>query len=151
MENNITYISYDQLMEVYAATMRDSEGGFSGVRDESGIRAVLEFVQNDDYYPTFNDKLSYLVFRLCTGHFFNDANKRIALTVGLSFLLYNKRPWKAAAFLPEMEMPILHVAAGRIDDELFRWIVEDFMENPGDRSEALKVALLDAISNGTMQ
>ena len=39
-----------------------SEGGFDGVRDEGGILATLDFVQNDMYYPDFSDKLSYLVF-----------------------------------------------------------------------------------------
>ena len=38
-----------------------SDGGFEGVRDEGGIRAALDFVQNDLYYPTFADKLTYLM------------------------------------------------------------------------------------------
>lgn len=63
-----------------------SDGGFEGVRDEGGIRATLDFVQNDLYYPTFADKLTYLMYRFCSGHFFNDGNKRIALTLGAYFL-----------------------------------------------------------------
>ena len=48
----------------------NSGGGFEGIRDEGGIRAALDFVQDDTYYPDFTDKLTYLVFRFCSGHFF---------------------------------------------------------------------------------
>ena len=41
--------------------------------------SVMEFVQNDLYYPTFEDKLTFLVSRICTGHLFDDGNKRRGL------------------------------------------------------------------------
>lgn len=39
-----------------------SEGGFDGVRDEGGILATLDFVQNDMYYPDF--PTNYLIWYL---------------------------------------------------------------------------------------
>ena len=65
MNEAIRYIDYDEMLVVYRKMFSASDGGFSGVRDEGGIRATLEFVRNDDYYPTFADKLSYLVFTFC--------------------------------------------------------------------------------------
>ncbi len=99
MSKEIIYIDYDEALNIYGkmidasdggfealniyGKMIDaSDGGFEGVRDEGGIRATLDFVQNDLYYPTFADKLTYLMYRFCSGHFFNDGNKRIALTLG---------------------------------------------------------------------
>ena len=95
MTNNlIQYISYEEVLDVYARTIDKSGGGFSGIRDEGGIKAVIDFVQNDTYYPDFASKLSYLVFRLCSGHFFNDGNKRIAATLFIYFLNFYRILYK---------------------------------------------------------
>lgn len=86
MNEEVKYISYEEALSVYAKMIDASDGGFDGVRDEGGIRAALEFVQNDMYYPNFSDKLCSLVYKFCSGHYFNDGNKRIALTLGAYFL-----------------------------------------------------------------
>ena len=86
MSKGIIYIDYDEALNIYGKMIDASDGGFEGVRDEGGIRATLDFVQNDLYYPTFANKLTYLMYRFCSGHFFNDGNKRIALTLGAYFL-----------------------------------------------------------------
>ena len=67
MSEELKYIDYDGALEVYRKTVAASGGGLQGVKDEGGIRKVLDFVQNDLYYPTFVEKLTYLVFGLCTG------------------------------------------------------------------------------------
>lgn len=85
MSKGIIYIDYDEALNIYGKMIDASDGGFEGVRDEGGIRATLDFVQNDLYYPTFANKLTYLMYRFCSGHFFNDGNKRIALTLGAYF------------------------------------------------------------------
>ena len=89
MNNEIQYISYEESLVVYRKMIDASDGGFTGVRDKGGILATLDFVQNDIYYSTFAEKLSYLVFKFCSGHYFNDGNKRIALTLGAYFLHKN--------------------------------------------------------------
>ena len=71
MSKEIIYIDYDEALNIYGKMIDASDGGFEGVRDEGGIRATLDFVQNDLYYPTFADKLTYLMYRFCSGHFFN--------------------------------------------------------------------------------
>ncbi len=98
MNNEIHYICYEEALEVYRKMIDASGGGFVGVRDEGGILATLDSIQNDDYYPTFTKKLSSLVFRFCSGHYFNDGNKRIALTLGAYFLHKNNYQWEACIF-----------------------------------------------------
>lgn len=61
MSKGIIYIDYDEALNIYGKMIDASDGGFEGVRDEGGIRATLDFVQNDLYYPTFVDKLTYLI------------------------------------------------------------------------------------------
>ena len=58
MSKEIIYIDYDEVLNIYGKMIDASDGGFEGVRDEGGIRATLDFVQNDLYYPTFADKLT---------------------------------------------------------------------------------------------
>lgn len=53
MNKETLYISYDEAINVYCKMIDASDGGFEGVRDEGGILATLDFVQNDMYYPDF--------------------------------------------------------------------------------------------------
>ena len=50
MNEEIIYIDYDEVLNIYGKMIDASDGGFEGVRDEGGIRATLDFVQNDLYY-----------------------------------------------------------------------------------------------------
>lgn len=144
MSEGLKYIDYDGALEVYRKTVAASGGGLQGVKDAGGIRKVLDFVQNDLYYPTFVEKLIYLVFGLCTGHYFEDSNKRVALTIGVWFLVHNGYYWHAYSFMQCMEAIIYHVAAGRIDKELLQRIITCFMANE-DYPEDLKLEIIHAI------
>lgn len=144
MSEELKYIDYDGVLEVYRKTVAASGGGLQGVKDEGGIRKVLDFVQNDLYYPTFVEKLTYLVFGLCTGHYFEDSNKRVALTIGVWFLVHNGYYWPAYSFMQCMEAIIYHVAAGRIDKGLLQRIITCFMANE-DYPEDLKLEIIHAI------
>lgn len=144
---SIQYITYYEVIDVYSRTIEKSGGGFSGIRDEGGIKSVIDFVQNDTYYPDFTTKLTYIVYRFCTGHFFNDGNKRIALTLGTYFLHKNKHNWAAVNFMKRMEAIIYHVAAGNISDELLLPIMQAVVDCT-DFSESLKLDIANAMSNG---
>lgn len=149
MMNKIKYIDYEEALGVYHKMIDASEGGFEGVRDKGGISATLDFIQNDDYYPTFTDKLSYLVFRFCSGHFFNDGNKRIALTLGAYFLHKNGYPWEACIFMRQFEAIVYHIAASHIDQDLFLRIMQAFM-NGKDYDEELKLDIVKAMRKGDL-
>ena len=142
--NPIQYISYEEALNVYEKTIEKSGGGFSGIRDQGGMESVLDFMQNDLYYPDFVSKLSYLVFRFCSGHFFNDGNKRIALTLGTYFLYKYGHYWAAAQFMQRMEAIIYHIAASNIGDELLLKIMACVVDCL-DFDEELKIELIHAM------
>ena len=146
MNEEWKYLDFDEMLIVYAKTVAASGGGLQGVKDEGGIRKVLDFVQNDVYYPSFVDKLTYLVFGLCTGHYFEDSNKRVALTAGVWFLVHNGFFWHAYNFMQCMEAIIYHVAAGRIDKDLLQRLIACFMANR-DYPEDLKLELIHAMDS----
>ncbi len=149
MNNEIHYISYEEALEVYRKMIDASGGGFAGDRDEGGILATLDFIQNDDYYPTFTKKLSCLVFRFCSEHYFNDGNKRIALTLGAYFLHKNNYLWEACIFMRQLEAIVYHIAASHIDQDLLLRITNAFMDRK-DYSESLKIDIANAISKGQL-
>lgn len=117
------YLNFEDVLGYYRETIEQSGGGMSGIREQAEIEKVLDFVQNDLYYPSLEDKLTYMVFAFCTGHYFADGNKRISLVIGAHFLIKNKRGWAGFHFLPYMEAYIWHVAAGNIDKELLAKII----------------------------
>ncbi|MBF1068754.1 MAG: Fic family protein [Prevotellaceae bacterium] len=149
MNDEICYISYEDVLKVYRKMIDASEGGFAGVRDEGGILATLDFVQSDIYYPTFAEKLCCLVFQFCSGHYFNDGNKRIALTLGAYFLHQNHCPWEACIFMRQFEAIVYHVAASNIDQALLLRMMRAFIARE-DYDEALKIDIAKAMSRGKL-
>lgn len=147
--NDIIYIEYEEAISVYNRMIDNSGGGFEGIRDEGGIRATLDFVQNDIYYPNFEDKITYLVFSFCSGHFFNDGNKRIALTLGAYFLHKNGMNWHAVVFMKELEAIVYHVAASNINQDLLLRILQCFIAG-NDYDEELKIDIAMAMNNGSL-
>lgn len=145
--SEINYIKYEEVLQVYDKTIEKSGGGFSGIRDRGGIESVIEFIQNDHYYPDFVSKISYLVSRFCSGHFFNDGNKRIALTLGVYFLYKNQHYWAALQFMQRLEAIIYHIAASHINDELLHRIMHCVVDCT-DFDEELKIDIANAMSIG---
>jgi len=149
MNKEILYIDYDEALMVYRKMIEASNGGFLGVRDEGGILSTLNFIQNDDYYPTFTDKLSYLVFTFCSRHYFTDGNKRIALTLGAYFLHKNERYWNACVFMKQFESIIYHIAASHIDSDLLLRMMHAFMAGE-DYDKELKLDIAHAMNQGEL-
>lgn len=147
--NEVQYIIWDELLYVYRKTVEDSGGGFAGLRDEDRIKSVLEFVQSDIYYPTFESKLTFLVSRICTGHLFSDGNKRMSLTLGVYFLLKNGYYWAATTFMTHMAAIIIHVAAGNIDEEMLSRIIPYVIKGE-NFPEDLQLEMAEAMSKDTL-
>ncbi len=58
----LIYITLDQVLETHANTVRVSGGGSLGVLDQGKLDSILSHIQNDDYYPTFEEKLTHLFY-----------------------------------------------------------------------------------------
>lgn len=149
MSDKILYITYEEVMDVYKKTIEKSGGGLSGILDKGKIESIIEFIQNDDYYPDFVSKLNYLVFRFCSGHCFQDGNKRVALTLGAYFLHKNGHYWAAVVFMKRLEAIIYHIAAGSIDQELSHQIMKNIVAC-NDFDEELKIEIIHAMSNNQL-
>ncbi|MCL1896894.1 MAG: Fic family protein, partial [Clostridiales bacterium] len=108
--------------------------------------SVLQNIQNDDYYPSFTDKLAHLFFCTCEFHCFEDGNKRLAITLSAQFLLSNGYMAIASSFFRNMENISYHVAAGRISKELLGRIMAAILNDTFDSDEELKLDILRTIS-----
>lgn len=139
------YLTLEQAIEIHRKTVEVSGGGAFGHLDLGKLDSVLEHIQNDDYYPTFEEKLTHLFFSACKFHCFQDGNKRIAITLSTQMLLYNGYLYCASSFLREMENISYHVAAGNIDKDLLREVITACLERD-EENEALKLKILNAIS-----
>ena len=143
--HNIHYITLEQVKETHAKTIQYSGGGTLEHFDLGRLESVLQNIQNDDYYPTFEEKLTHLFFCVCEFHCFADGNKRLAITLSTLFLLLNGYMAIAQSFMLEMENISYHVAAGKIDKDLLLRIMIAIMGGTYDLDEELKLDIYNAI------
>ena len=142
----INYITIEEAKAIHLATIENSGGVDYGELDTGKLESVLFHIQNDDYYPTFLDKLEHLFFCSCKFHCFADGNKRIAITLTAMFLLKNGYMAVANTYFREMENISYHVAAGHIDENLLKRILEAILQGTYDIDESLKLDIYYAIS-----
>ena len=140
------YITPEQARITHEKTIQYSGGGTLEELDFRKLESVLYNIQNDDWYPTFVDKLTHLFFCTCQFHSFADGNKRLAITLSTLFLLLNGYLSIAETFLSKTENISLNVAASKIDKELLHKIMEAIMNGSYDEDEALKLEIYNAIN-----
>jgi death-on-curing protein len=147
VSNTITYIkTIDEVIKIHEKTVEVSGGGSLGILNTHSLEAALEHIQNDDYYPLFADKLTHLFFAANKSHCFQDCNKRIAISLGMRFLLDNGYVFFVQKFAQKMEMVSYQVAAGRIDKELLHDIISSILSED-DYSEELKLKIWHCIES----
>ena len=140
------YIDAEKAKDIHLLTIKHSGGGAEGILDFGKIESVLTHIQNDDYYPTFVDKLTHLFFCVCKFHSFEDGNKRLAITLSVQFLLINGYLAVAQTFFRETENISYHVAAGHIDKDLLHDILDSIMRGNFDENEDVKLRYYAAIA-----
>jgi death-on-curing family protein len=112
----IRYFNTERIFKIHEKALKKS-GGLQGFKDKDGISKVCDFVQNDDYYPTFEEKLSYIIFSISKNHFFNDGNKRTALVCGAYFLIINGYKRKIDLYMTDMETHVVELVERKIDNK----------------------------------
>lgn len=141
----LIYLTLEQAIETHAKTVEVSGGGSLGQIDTGRLESVLQNIQNDAYYPTFEAKLTHLFFCACKFHCFTDGNKRIAITLCAQMLLLNGYLGSIRFFIYEAENISYHVASGLIEKELLgEWM--QAVLNGQIEAEPLKLKILRAIS-----
>lgn len=145
---NIIYLDSALVIETYLKTVEYSGGGTQDGFNQQLLDDILDVVRNDVECPTFEDKLTYLVYAINRNHVFTDGNKRLSITLGALFLLLNGYMSCANHYMVEMENISRHLAAGRIELGLLHDILESILNGNRDYDEVLKLRYLEAISGG---
>lgn len=122
----------------------ENTGGLSGIKDLGQLSSILEHVQNDQYYPSFEEKLNHLVFSVNKIHSFNDGNKRSSLVLGAYFLELNGYDYCVKKFVLEMENIVVWVAEGKILKPLLLKLITSLIMDD-DYPEELKLELVEAL------
>ena len=142
--NYIIYPTYGDLLNKHNEVIRKS-GGTMGVFNENLLRDFIEFIQNNVYYPSFEEKLSHLVFSIAKNHGFCDGNKRTAIIAGAFFLELNAfDQFIIDAFIKNMEGIILLTVQGFINKEQLCQIIYDLIYNGkmSEKSQMIYVEIL---------
>ena len=142
---SIQYITIEQAIETHKKTIQYSGRGLEGQLNIGQLESVLEHIKNDEYYPTFVDKLTHLFFCACKFHCFQDGNKRIAITLSAHFLLLNGYMAVAKDFFAITENISYEVASGKISKELLHRIMTAIMDGTYNYDEELKLDIYNAI------
>lgn len=128
----------------------EHSGGLAGLKDLGRLESLLQHIQNDDYYPTFDAKLTHLIFGINKFHAFNDGNKRASLTLGAYFLTLNGYDYCVPQFVLEMENIVVAVAEGAIEKDLLQRVVLSLIEDD-DFPDDLKLDLLEAMGGNRLE
>lgn len=139
------YTTLEEAIKLHSRTVEVSGGGATGQREIGILDAVLSHIQNDNYYPTFEEKLTHLFFSANKFHCFEDGNKRIAITLGAHFLMINGYVFIVPKFIREMENISYHVAANRIDKTLLQEIISEILYLD-EMSESTKLGIFNSIN-----
>jgi death-on-curing protein len=123
----------------------ENSGGQSGIIEIGRIESILEHIQNDLFYPEFEDKITHLVFSVNKFHAFNDGNKRTSIALGAYLLEVNGIEYCIEKFIIEMENISVYVADNKISKELLREIISSILIED-DFNEVLKLKIIDALS-----
>ena len=129
---------HDKIIEI--------SGGRAGIKDYGNIDSPLTHIQNDDYYPTFEDKLTHLIFSFNKFHAFNDGNKRTSIAMGAFFLEVNGLDFFVDKFIIEMENIAVTVADNVIGKELLSEIITSLI-NEEDFNEELKLKIINSLEH----
>lgn len=130
--------THDKIIEI--------SGGNPGIKNFGNIDSPLYHIQNDDYYPTFEEKLTHLVFSFNKNHGFNDGNKRTSIALGLFLLIVNDLDVFSNKFVMEMENIAVTVADNIVDKDLLLEIIYSII-NDEDYNEELKLKIINALMN----
>lgn len=128
----------------------EHSGGLAGLKDLGQLESVLQHIQNDDYYPTVDAKLTHLIFGINKFHAFNDGNKRASLTLGAYFLTLNGYDYCVPQFVLQMENIVVAVAEGTIGKDLLQRVVLSLIEDD-DFPDDLKLDLFETLRNDHLE
>jgi death-on-curing protein len=150
MGDNYIYFDSAHAVKVHDWIIENS-GGLAGSNELGLLDSPLEHMQNDNYYPLIEDKLSHLVYSINKNHAFTDGNKRSSIALGAYFLKCNGYEYCIQDFVQRMENIAVWIADNVVDKDLTHKIVTSLIYED-DYPETLKLQIAQAVSlaNETM-
>ncbi|MDO3693972.1 type II toxin-antitoxin system death-on-curing family toxin [Wenyingzhuangia sp. chi5] len=142
--NTYIYFEIKHAIQTHDFIIKNSGGNF-GVIDIGKIDSVLYHIQNDLYYPEFEDKLTHLVFSINKLHAFTDGNKRTSIALGAYLLEINGIEYCVDKFITEMENISVYIADNKINKALLKEIINSILTEDYF-SETLKLKIIDCLS-----
>lgn len=129
MRTTFVYIEIDMVFIIHDEILNLSwEWGLEWIIDQWAVEKVLGLVQNDEYYPNFYEKISYLLYGLIMNHGFVDGNKRTALATTALFIWDNTQDiLLTEEFLKQFENVVVDVASKKISKEELNNLVKLFL------------------------
>lgn len=104
-------------------------GGLNGANPKqiALLDSALTQIQNDDYYPSFIDKLTHLMFACVKFHPSLECNKRTALLIGDAFIMLNHKA-TPKDFYQKLEDVIVSVASDELSKDELKQILSDMLK-----------------------
>ena len=137
------YFDVNHAIEVHDWIILNS-GRRPGIFNIGNLHSPLEHVQNDDYYPSIEEKLTFLVYSINKNHAFNDGNKRSSIALGAYLLKLNGYGYVVPDFISKMENIAVWVADNIVHRDLLHELLTSMIYEE-DFSEELKLKLVMAI------
>ncbi len=131
------YLTYEQVTAIHDYILKIS-WGLAWIVKEWVLQSTLDFVKNDDYYPSFAEKVAYLMYSIAMNHCFADGNKRTALTSCAQFILFNTNDKQMTSdFMKEFENMVVRVADGSLSKNTLTEYIATFLNKYEDRESVL--------------
>ena len=119
-------ISYQNATSLHDYILEIS-GGMSGIRDSGQLESTLIFVDDNEYYRSFEEKLCYLIYSIATGHAFVDGNKRTSIALGGLLMFLNGYGDLVPYYFTFMEGLVLSLVERKIKREKFIEIIKFYI------------------------
>lgn len=136
-------MNYFTLLKIHDRVLMVS-GGMAGVKDRGLLESPLEFIVDDEYYPSLADKLTHLVYSLVKNHGFNDGNKRTALASGALLLMLNGYDNFIQYYFLMFEQVMVLVANNKISKDQLNMLFTDILQE-GELKESSKLIIVEAL------
>jgi len=143
MNREFFYFDTHHAIEIHDWIIEKS-GGLKGNSQIGLLDSALTHIQNDLYYPTFEEKLKHLIIAVNKFHPFSDGNKRSSLALGAYFLKLNGYDFCIDKFIVEMENIVVWLAEGKIDDDLLLDILTSIIHED-EFNESIKLRIIENI------
>ena len=124
------YVDLQDALDIHDDIISEMQG-LSGYNQTNlgYLDSALENIQNDDFYPNFEDKLTHLMFSCIKFHPFNDGNKRTSIYLAMHFLKINDRENLLDDFAQKMEDIVVRVAEDSLNKYELKEILTDILKN----------------------